>query len=918
MIAEEEDDDAVRVSDMASDAASRIMAARVAQTAAQAVEGRNSFLAKASLSLGGSLDLQTTADSVARLPIPQFAVAVFVDILREDGTARRIGVAHEAEARETLMRKHAEDFMLDMQSPQAAVLATGSPQLGQTEDDDLPLYNASKAETSLLRELRCRMYLALPLSRRGKVFGCITLLSSGRHSYDVAEFTTASEYARRASLAFDHALLYHEAVRARAASEEAEGQFRTLVNGFRDSEDRYRALFQDSHDAIYVTRRDGQFIEANPAALDLFGYTREEMLKLHAQALYVDVEERERFRLAVEMHGNVRDYELKLRRKDGRILDCVLSSMIRRGPHGEIAGYQGIITDVTARRESELRLRDSEHFTRTIISSVQQGVTVYDADLRYVVFNHFMEEITGVKAEDVIGRMPGDVFPHLVENGVGKVLARALAGESVNAVDSPYVIPQTGRQGWTSAVYSPHLSPTGEIIGVVGIIVDITQRKVAEDQLKYNAFHDALTGLPNRALFVDRLDRLLRHAERHPDYLFAVAFVDMDRFKVVNDSLGHHIGDALLIAIGARLASCLRQGDTVARLGGDEFALLLDDVRDVSDATRVAERVLADLEQPFVLAGHELFSNVSIGIALSTSGYVTPDDILRDADTAMYRAKTEGRSRYEVFDRDMHNRAVHVLQLETDLRRALDRNEFLLYYQPIITLADGRITGFEALIRWKHPKRGIIPPGDFIPLAEETGLIVPIGWWVLHEACRQLGAWNQTFSPTVPLSIAVNLSAKQFLQTDLVERLDQVLADTGMDPSRLQLEITESVVIRHEKSVAATLGELRERGIQLCLDDFGTGYSSLSYLHAFPIDTLKIDRSFVGQIDSTAENPGLVETIVALSRNLGMGAVAEGVETPEQLAFLRRVGPQYAQGYFFSAALAPDQIEEMLSRNPVW
>jgi diguanylate cyclase (GGDEF)-like protein/PAS domain S-box-containing protein len=907
-----------RSSALNGEAAARLVAARAAQTAAQTLEGRNAFLAKASLALGRSLDLQTTAETAARLPIPHLAVAAIIDIRRDDGSIRRITVAHENEERERRLQSLAEEFVLDPDSPQAEVIASGSPRLGQIDDDSIPLYKASQAEVDLLQTLHVRAYLVLPLGTRGEIFGCISLLSTGRHSYGVAEFTTASEYARRASLAFDHALLYREAVRARAAAEEAEEQFRQLVNGFRESEDRYRALFQDSHDAVYVTRRDGKFLDANPAALALFGYTREELLRTNAHALYVNAADRARFSEEIEAQGTVRDFELKLKAKDGRVLDCLLSSMVRRGTAGEVIGYQGIIHDVTQRRESEMRLRDSEHFTRTIIASVQQGVTVYDCDLRYQVFNHFMEEITGVSAEDVIGKRPADVFPHLVENGVAALLPRALAGETVYSNDAPYRIPQTGHEGWTSAVYSPHLSPTGEIMGVVGIIVDITERKRAEDQLTHNALHDTLTGLPNRALFVDRLDRLMKHAERSRNYMFAVAFLDLDRFKVINDSLGHLVGDELLIAIGQRLAGCLRQGDTVARLGGDEFALLLDNVHDITDATRVAERVLADLEEPFTLQGHEVFSNVSIGIAMSSDGYHRPEDILRDADTAMYRAKSEGRSRYEVFDRNMHDKAVHVLQFETDLRRALDRGELMLYYQPIVELATGRIVGFEALLRWRHPKRGIVAPDDFIPLAEETGLIVPIGWWVLEEACRQLSDWNVKFAPPRPFTVSVNLSAKQFLQSDLLEQIDSILWRTGMDATRLQLEITESVVLRHEKSVATTLAALRERGIQLCLDDFGTGYSSLSYLHAFPIDTLKIDRSFVGQINTASKNPGLVETIVALSRNLGMGAVAEGVETPEQLEFLRQIGPQYAQGFFFSAALAADQIEDMLRLNPVW
>jgi diguanylate cyclase (GGDEF)-like protein/PAS domain S-box-containing protein len=907
----------IEMMESGSDVAARITAARAAQAEAQTLEGRNAFLARASLALGKSLDLQATADATARLPIPQLATCAIVDILRDDGSVRRISVAHENEEREARLRQCFEDFSLDERSPQAAVLASGSPQLGQIEDDELPLYLTGDAEAALLRELHCRTYLALPLSMRGRVLGCITLLSTGRHSYGVAEFTTSSEYARRAAFALDHALLYRDAVRARAAAEEAEAQFRMLVNGFRESEDRYRALFHDSHDAIYATGRDGRFIDANPAMLRMFGYTREELMRLNATQLYVDASERDRFRSAIEANGTVRDFEVRLFAKDGRSLKCLLTSIVRRGSHGEVIGYQGIVQDVTARHESELRLMHTEHFTRTIIASVQQGITVYDHELRYVVFNRFMEEITGVAAEDVLGLRPFDVFPHLVENGVDLLLTRALGGETVSSEDAPYRIPQTGREGWTSAVYSPHLSPAGDIIGVVGIIVDITERKRAEDQLTHNAFHDDLTGLPNRALFVDRLDRVLRHAERNPDYLFAVAFLDLDRFKVVNDSLGHLIGDALLIEIGNRLAGCIRSGDTIARLGGDEFALLLDDIRDESDATRVAERVLADLEHPFIIDGHELFSSVSIGIALSSTGSRTPEEILRDADTAMYRAKTGGRSRYELFDRRMHDRAVYVLRFETDLRRALERNEFILHYQPIVALDSGTISGFEALIRWNHAARGIIPPNEFIPLADVTGLIVPFGWWVLETACRQLAAWNGQFPAPAPLTMSVNLSAKQFLQPDLLERVNHVLHTTGLDAAQLQLEITESVLLQHEHDVPVTLHQLRERGIQLCIDDFGTGYSSLSYLHTFPIDFLKIDRSFIARMDQPG-SPAIVETIVALSHNLGIHSIAEGVETAEQLDHLRQLRPAAAQGHFFAAAQPATDIERLLVNNPVW
>ena len=902
----------------AAEAAARLVSAKAAQTMAQAQEGRNAFLAKASLSLGRSLDLQTTADTAARLPIPQFAVAALIDIRRDDGSIRRISVAHEVEEREAKLRDFALEFSPIPGSPQALVLESGTPQLGQLDEDDHALYYTSAEEAELLARLRCRAFLALPLSTRGVVFGCITLLSSGRHTYGVAEFTTASEYARRASSALDHALLYREAVRARAAAEEAEEQFRQLVNGFRESEDRYRALFEESHDAVYATRRDGQFIEVNPAALRMFGYTREELLRYQAQSLYLDIEDRERFRREVEATGSVRDFEIRLRAKDGTILDCMLSSTLRRGRNGEILGYQGIIRDITSRKQAEARLHESEHFTRTIISSVQQGIIVYDAELRFRLFNEVVEELTGLAESDVLGRKAMEIFPELGEAGIDTLLQRALEGETVRSQDIAFDVQRTGRAGWMSCVFSPHLSLTGDIIGVVGIIIDITDRKRAEDQLTHNAFHDALTGLPNRALFVDRLSRLMKHAARHPDYMFGVAFLDLDRFKVVNDSLGHIVGDELLVSLGQRLQGCLRQGDTVARLGGDEFALLLDDVKDVNDATRVAERILADLALPFLLGNHEVYTSASIGIALSSSGYARAEDILRDADTAMYRAKLEGRSRYEVFDRNMHDHAVETLQMETDLRRALERDEFTLHYQPIIALEGGAVAGFEALIRWNHPKRGVVMPADFIPLAEENGLIVPIGWWVIEQACSQIMRWNEQYAGASPLTVSVNLSARQFLQPDLLDQLDRIFARTCMDATRLKLEITEGVVIRNEENVAAALSALRDRGIQLCIDDFGTGYSSLSYLHSFPIDTLKIDRSFVGQIGLTGSNEGLVETIVALSRNLGMDAVAEGVETEAQLEFLRRIGPQFAQGYLFSAALLPAEIEALMESAPAW
>lgn len=681
------------------------------------------------------------------------------------------------------------------------------------------------------------------------------------------------------------------------------------------SEQRYRSLFEESRDAIYITRLDGSFIDANTSFLELFGCTRAELLHINARELYADPLERNRFRREVEAKRAVRDFEVKLRTRHGRIIDCLLSSSVHIGPEGELLWYQGIIHDITARKRVEAALAESEHFASTMVSSVGEGIIVYDRDLRYQVWNRFMEELTGLSAKQVIGHSAHELFPVLREYGAQELLQAALAGETGRSGDAPYNVPETGRFGWVTALYSPHVAPDGEIIGVVAIIHDVTERKRAEEQLVHNAFHDALTGLPNRALFMDRLERLIRHVQRNPAYSYAVLFLDLDRFKVVNDSLGHVFGDELLVAIGRRLADCIRQGDTVARLGGDEFAILLDEIHDLNDATHIADRIEQELTAPFTLHGHEVFTSASIGIALSTTGYVGPEEVLRDADTAMYRAKNDGRARYEVFDRTMHAQAVEQLEVETDLRRAIERDEFVLHYQPIVSLVTGQLDGFEALARWQHAKHGLVMPADFIPIAEETGLIVPMGYAVLRTACSQMNDWLRSFPLATNLTVSVNLSSRQFGQPDLVQQIDAILASTGCPPANLKLEITESTVMRDAAQAAEMLQQLRSRGINLCIDDFGTGYSSLSYLNSFPVDTLKIDRSFIARLDEDSSSVDLVEIIVALCRVLGMSAVAEGIETREQLELVRRLGSQLAQGYYVSTPLPVAEASRVLAEG---
>ncbi|HET8630943.1 MAG TPA: EAL domain-containing protein, partial [Thermomicrobiales bacterium] len=448
---------------------------------------------------------------------------------------------------------------------------------------------------------------------------------------------------------------------------------------------------------------------------------------------------------------------------------------------------------------------------------------------------------------------------------------------------------------------------------LVGAIQDVTERRALEAQLAHQANHDALTGLPNRALFLDRLAQALRHARRRPGYRFAVLYLDLDRFKTINDSLGHAAGDALLAAMARRLEGCLRAGDTVARLGGDEFAVLLDDLEGGAVATEVAERLIAASQQPFVLAGHEVYTAASVGVVLGPDAYRQTEEVLRDADTAMYRAKAAGKGRHAVFAPAMHAHALAILQLEHDLRRALAQEEFRLHYQPIVALATGRLRGFEALVRWQHPARGLVSPGAFIPVAEETGLIVPLGWWVLEAACRQARAWQGAY-PDAPLTMSVNLSARQLTQPDLVERVARALAASGLPGARLRLELTESAIMENAVVAAGVLARLRELGVQLAVDDFGTGYSSLAYLKRFPLDTLKVDKAFVDGLGTDPNDTAIVRAIVSLAHTLGLEVTAEGVETAEQIAQLRALGCGLAQGYHFGQPLAAEAAEALLAR----
>ncbi len=446
---------------------------------------------------------------------------------------------------------------------------------------------------------------------------------------------------------------------------------------------------------------------------------------------------------------------------------------------------------------------------------------------------------------------------------------------------------------------------------------EITERQIAEELLVYNALHDSLTGLPNRVLFVDRAEMLLKKAKRNPNYTFALLFLDFDRFKLINDSLGHLVGDQLLIAISQLLQDSVRMSDTIARLGGDEFTILLDDIHDISEPSKVAERIQEALKAPLVVEGFTVFTSVSIGIAISSVEYMSSSELLRDADIAMYRAKEKG-SCHEIFNPGMHAEMRHRLQIENDLRHAIEQKEFLVYYQPIISLQTGELVGFEALIRWQHPERGLVSPIQFIPVAEDTGLIVAIGEWVMHEACHQLHTWQKQYPSFKSLKIAVNLASKEIGSPDLLSKIDRILAATGLNGSSLRIEITESMLMEYGEATNNLLLDIQARKIQLSIDDFGQGYSSLSYLHRLPVDTLKIDRAFVSQMHLKDENFEIVRTIATLAHTLGMDIVAEGVETLEQFATLRDLGCEFAQGYLFAPPLNVQAASDMIANQRSW
>ena len=514
--------------------------------------------------------------------------------------------------------------------------------------------------------------------------------------------------------------------------------------------------------------------------------------------------------------------------------------------------------------------------------------------------------------EDEIGNMPEEWFGRIHPEdftGFNEKLAAHLEGRSPHFQHEHRMLHQDRSYRWILSRGIAIRDSFGKVYRMAGSQTDVTDRRSVEDRLVHEATHDNLTGLPNRSAFMEQLRRSSQRARIDSNYIFAILFLDLDRFKIINDSLGHLAGDKLLIEIARRLDKALRPSDMVARLGGDEFVLLLDHLDQVTDAAYVAERIQTVISAPMIINEREVFTTASMGLALCLGDCESAEDLLRDADTAMYRAKNKGKARYEIFDLVMRENAIRIMQLETDLRQAITNEEFVLYYQPIVSLKTKKLTGFEALVRWNRPGKGLVGPSEFISFAEDNGLINPIGSWVLRESCRQMREWQDKFPHADALTINVNISGKQFSQPNFMDEIATVLRETSLAPSRLKLEITESVIMENADSAAAMLAELKALGSKLAIDDFGTGYSSLSHLHKFPIDTLKIDRTFVGRMDVSSEHAEIVRAILMLAHNLKMDVVAEGVETLAQLNQLDSQGCDFAQGYFLGKPLSVEMAD---------
>jgi diguanylate cyclase (GGDEF)-like protein/PAS domain S-box-containing protein len=708
---------------------------------------------------------------------------------------------------------------------------------------------------------------------------------------------------------------------------------------------------------------DGRWHYVSPQVQEILGFTPEQWCAdpgMWARRLHPDDTERVLAEEEDFAEGNATlpsPTEYRLLHRDGHPVWVRDDAVLRAGPDG-VTRWHGVMSDITKQKEAEAELelraaqqaavaRLGEHALRgasladLMQEAVSAGVELLGLEIGAVVELVPSEEVVAFRA---VHGLPGVRINDRVPAGLGSQSGYALlSGRPAVVTDwaherrfersqvleglgttSGLTVVIEGRRGPFGALgfhsQAPRVFKQGDVDFVqalANVLGDVVERQLTDDDIRHRALHDPLTGLPNRLLFLDRVGQATERQRRRRDILTAVLVLDLDRFKLVNESLGHRAGDELLAAAAPRLKQAVRSADTVAHLSGDEFGILLEDITGEQDAIEMAERIAGVFARPFVLDGDEHFVTTSIGIALAEGGE-RGEDLLRDADAAMHRAKERGRARYELFDEALRGRALSRLRVENDLRRALDRDELTLHYQPLVSLRDRQMVSVEALVRWDHPERGRISPADFIPVAEENGLIEPIGRWVLEHACRQAAEWCRARPDAAPLTMGVNLSAAQLANPALAQTVATALRVSGLDPSCLALELTESMLVGDTEQLSETLVALKALGLRLVLDDFGTGYSSLSYLTRLPLDSLKVDRSFVDGLGTESRDTAVTEAIIAMSRALSLRVVGEGAETAQQVAELARLGCDLVQGFYFSRPVEAEEITRMLTEGPAW
>jgi diguanylate cyclase (GGDEF)-like protein/PAS domain S-box-containing protein len=688
----------------------------------------------------------------------------------------------------------------------------------------------------------------------------------------------------------------------------------TKIKGF------HARLLDAVGQAVIATDPLGKVIYWNRAAESLYGWSVEEVMGRSIVEITPseDLVERADEIMTELTRGSSWTGEFTTRRKNGTTFPALVTDTPVHDEQGNLVAIIGVSTNITEIKQTE-ELRRSEERFRLLVEKVKDyAIFMLDPEGCVNSWNAGAERIKGYRSEEIIGRHFSVFYlPEDIERGHPEKELR-LAQERGHCEEEGLRVRKDGSRFWASVLITALVDEEGNLRGFSKVVRDITERKNMEERLEYQAFHDLLTGLPNRLLFMDRLKQTLRRANRQRKRKVAVLFMDLDNFKVVNDSLGHELGDQLLVAAVERLRHSLRPEDTLARFGGDEFTVLIEDVQNSAEVVRMAERLVEALRRPFVIDERELFVGASIGIAQGDAHMKSPEELLRDADVAMYRAK-EDAADYRMFDPGMQRRALERMELENDLRHALENEEFTVYYQPKFRLGQqDTIEEVEALVRWEHPQRGLMLPDDFIPIAEEIGLIIPIGGWVMKEACQQTKEWQELYPGEPPLGVVgVNLSAKQVLHPGLLKDVKSALLKSSLEPGSLVLEITEGTLVKDTQVIETTLRELKALGVRLAIDDFGKEYSSLSYLSRLPVDALKIDRLFLESFGEHPSNMLIVEAVISLAHTLGLEVTGEGVESVEQLERLRGMGCNFAQGYHLARPLPSEEVRSLLANRPV-